>query len=50
MQIYGLTKILVQNHFRANHFLCEDDACLAKKFVVFVSESEMKVTTPLSLL
>ncbi|CAK8544445.1 unnamed protein product [Lathyrus sativus] len=29
-------------HFRQQHFLCEDDACLAKKFVVFQSESEMK--------
>ncbi|KAL5060746.1 hypothetical protein RYX36_032350 [Vicia faba] len=29
-------------HFRQQHFLCEDDACLAKKFIVFQSESEMK--------
>lgn len=29
-------------HFRQNHFLCEDEACLAKKFVVFQSEAEMK--------
>lgn len=29
-------------HFRRAHFLCEDEACLAKKFVVFASESEMK--------
>lgn len=29
-------------HFRCEHFLCEDEACLAKKFVVFQSESEMK--------
>lgn len=29
-------------HFRQEHFLCEDEACLAKKFVVFQSESEMK--------
>ncbi|KAI4319910.1 hypothetical protein MLD38_033451 [Melastoma candidum] len=29
-------------HFRQEHFLCEDEDCLAKKFVVFQSESEMK--------
>ncbi|KAI9181990.1 hypothetical protein LWI28_020850 [Acer negundo] len=29
-------------HFRREHFLCEDEACLAKKFIVFQSESEMK--------
>ncbi|XP_024018159.1 E3 ubiquitin-protein ligase ZNF598 [Morus notabilis] len=29
-------------HFRQSHFLCEDEACLAKKFIVFQSESEMK--------
>ncbi|MED6205827.1 hypothetical protein PIB30_021293 [Stylosanthes scabra] len=29
-------------HFRNEHFLCEDEACLAKKFIVFQSESEMK--------
>ncbi|CAM8969123.1 unnamed protein product [Rhodiola kirilowii] len=32
----------LENHFRADHFLCEDEACLAKKFIVFASESEMK--------
>ncbi|KAG5514087.1 hypothetical protein RHGRI_035478 [Rhododendron griersonianum] len=32
-------------HFRREHFLCEDEACLAKKFVVFLSESEMKIPT-----
>uniref|UniRef100_A0A7N0UAI5 RING-type E3 ubiquitin transferase n=1 Tax=Kalanchoe fedtschenkoi TaxID=63787 RepID=A0A7N0UAI5_KALFE len=32
----------LENHFRADHFLCEDEACLTKKFVVFASESEMK--------
>lgn len=36
--------LLMQIHFRQQHFLCEDEACLAKKFVVFQSESEMKVT------
>ncbi|XP_058076739.1 E3 ubiquitin-protein ligase hel2 [Magnolia sinica] len=29
-------------HFRNEHFLCENEACLVKKFVVFQSESEMK--------
>ncbi|XP_020595340.1 uncharacterized protein LOC110035451, partial [Phalaenopsis equestris] len=31
-----------QEHFRQVHFLCEHEACLAKKFVVFQSEVEMK--------
>ncbi|GFZ07265.1 RING/U-box superfamily protein [Actinidia rufa] len=30
-------------HFRQEHFLCEDEACLVKKFIVFVTESEIKV-------
>ncbi|EYU46869.1 hypothetical protein ABFS82_04G002400 [Erythranthe guttata] len=29
-------------HFRGSHFLCEDDSCLAKKFIVFTSEGELK--------
>ncbi|OMO64082.1 Zinc finger, C2H2-like protein [Corchorus capsularis] len=29
-------------HFRRDHFLCEDEACLAKKFIVFQSEAELK--------
>ncbi|XVE89506.1 hypothetical protein DITRI_Ditri20bG0002200 [Diplodiscus trichospermus] len=29
-------------HFRQVHHLCEDEACLAKKFVVFSTESELK--------
>ncbi|XP_021281639.1 E3 ubiquitin-protein ligase HEL2-like [Herrania umbratica] len=29
-------------HFRQEHHLCEDEACLAKKFIVFASESELK--------
>ncbi|XP_015570596.1 uncharacterized protein LOC8274951 isoform X3 [Ricinus communis] len=29
-------------HFRQEHFLCEDAACLEKKFIVFATESEMK--------
>ncbi|CAI0469817.1 unnamed protein product [Linum tenue] len=32
----------LEMHFRGDHFLCEDESCLAKKFVVFQSESEMK--------
>ncbi|CAH2063110.1 unnamed protein product [Thlaspi arvense] len=29
-------------HFRRDHFLCEDDSCLTKKFIVFPSEAELK--------
>lgn len=29
-------------HFRREHFLCEDEACLGKKFIVFTSEAELK--------
>lgn len=29
-------------HFRSDHMLCEDEGCLAKKFIVFATESEMK--------
>ncbi|CAA7044304.1 unnamed protein product [Microthlaspi erraticum] len=29
-------------HFRSDHFLCEDESCLAKKFIVFQIESELK--------
>ncbi|KAJ0255670.1 putative zinc-finger protein [Hirschfeldia incana] len=29
-------------HFRRDHFLCEDESCLGKKFVVFPNESELK--------
>ncbi|PIN24559.1 hypothetical protein CDL12_02706 [Handroanthus impetiginosus] len=29
-------------HFRRDHFLCEEEGCLAKKFIVFQSESELK--------
>ncbi|PIA60805.1 hypothetical protein AQUCO_00300375v1 [Aquilegia coerulea] len=32
----------LEMHFRSAHFLCESEACLAKKFIVFTSESEMK--------
>ncbi|KAM6551209.1 hypothetical protein CsatB_001017 [Cannabis sativa] len=32
----------LEMHFRHSHFLCEDEACLAKKFIVFQSEAEMK--------
>ncbi|XP_076940562.1 uncharacterized protein LOC143609794 [Bidens hawaiensis] len=33
----------LEMHFRQEHFLCEDEACLIKKFVVFPSEAEIKV-------
>ncbi|KAK6260389.1 hypothetical protein SCA6_014863 [Theobroma cacao] len=33
---------LPQIHFRRDHYLCEDEACLAKKFIVFQSEAELK--------
>ncbi|GKV46400.1 hypothetical protein SLEP1_g53386 [Rubroshorea leprosula] len=29
-------------HFRQEHFLCEDEDCLSKKFVVFSTNSELK--------
>ncbi|KAL3849627.1 hypothetical protein ACJIZ3_011509 [Penstemon smallii] len=29
-------------HFGRDHFLCEDEGCLAKKFIVFQSEAELK--------
>ncbi|XP_048499274.1 E3 ubiquitin-protein ligase hel2 isoform X3 [Beta vulgaris subsp. vulgaris] len=32
----------LENHFREDHFLCEDDTCLEKKFVVFLTEADMK--------
>ncbi|XP_078446644.1 uncharacterized protein LOC144715581 [Wolffia australiana] len=32
----------LETHFRQEHFLCENEACLAKKFIVFPSESELK--------
>lgn len=32
----------LEMHFRSVHFLCENEGCLAKKFIVFSSESEMK--------
>ncbi|KAG8067654.1 hypothetical protein GUJ93_ZPchr0005g15770 [Zizania palustris] len=31
-----------QLHFRKDHFLCEDETCLANKFVVFQNEAEFK--------
>ncbi|KAF7067168.1 hypothetical protein CFC21_073087 [Triticum aestivum] len=31
----------LEMHFRKDHFLCEDEACLAKKFVVFQSDAEI---------
>ncbi|KAL0389766.1 UNVERIFIED_CONTAM: hypothetical protein Scaly_0333700 [Sesamum calycinum] len=32
-------------HFRRDHFLCEDEGCLGKKFIVFQSEAELKIPT-----
>lgn len=32
----------LEMHFRQEHFLCENEACLAKKFIVFQTEAEMK--------
>ncbi|CAD6202451.1 unnamed protein product [Miscanthus lutarioriparius] len=32
----------LEMHFRKDHFLCEDEGCLAKKFVFFPSEAELK--------
>ncbi|KAK6911691.1 hypothetical protein RJ641_023784 [Dillenia turbinata] len=32
----------LEMHFRQQHFLCEDESCLAKKFIVFTTEAEMK--------
>ncbi|KAL3572270.1 hypothetical protein D5086_026174 [Populus alba] len=29
-------------HFRRDHFLCDDEECLAKKFIVFQTEAELK--------
>ncbi|KAL8158923.1 hypothetical protein V2J09_000460 [Rumex salicifolius] len=29
-------------HFRRDHYLCEDEECLGKKFIVFQSEAELK--------
>lgn len=52
LHVYNLITVLIiehrsmyflQSHFRQGHFLCEDESCLAKKFVVFQSEAEMKV-------
>ncbi|GLE10816.1 hypothetical protein PINS_up023067 [Pythium insidiosum] len=32
----------LENHFRAEHFLCEEPSCLAKKFVVFKSHIDFQ--------
>lgn len=39
---------LLQEHFRQDHFLCKKMDCLAKKFIVFASEAELKVCFPFS--
>ncbi|ESQ39355.1 hypothetical protein EUTSA_v10001330mg [Eutrema salsugineum] len=33
----------LEAHFRSDHFLCEDESCLAKKFIVFQFEAELKM-------
>ncbi|KAF1987747.1 hypothetical protein K402DRAFT_445853 [Aulographum hederae CBS 113979] len=33
----------LEQHFKSAHFLCQDQECLEKKFVVFDSETELKV-------
>lgn len=32
----------LEMHFQRDHFLCEDEGCLEKKFIVFQSEAELK--------
>nr|XP_011462081.1 PREDICTED: LOW QUALITY PROTEIN: E3 ubiquitin-protein ligase hel2-like [Fragaria vesca subsp. vesca] len=32
----------LETHFNRGHFLCEEESCLEKKFVVFRSEAELK--------
>eukprot|EP00249_Psilotum_nudum_P023768 c28978_g1_i1 orf=796-3444(-) len=32
----------LEAHFQHQHFLCEDQECLSKKFIVFPSEAELK--------
>lgn len=32
-----------QTHFRLWHFLCEDEACLVERFIVFETDTELKV-------
>eukprot|EP00897_Mesotaenium_endlicherianum_P000552 jgi/Mesen1/10498/ME000083S10009 len=32
----------LENHFRRDHYLCEDQQCLEKKFTVFPTEIELK--------
>lgn len=32
----------LENHFRADHFLCEEPICLSRKFVVFKSHLDMQ--------
>lgn len=45
-EIYvDIKSIILQIHFRQDHHLCENEACIAKKFVVFTNESELKVTS-----
>ena len=45
LHLFWFYMFMQQIHFRRDHFLCEDDSCLAKKFTVFQNESELKVNT-----
>jgi hypothetical protein len=46
---YGMIALFLINtpnfishiHFHQEHFLCEDEACLAKQFIVFVIEGDI---------
>ncbi|MFQ6658712.1 hypothetical protein Gotur_027847 [Gossypium turneri] len=39
---YDYGNHLPQIHFLRDHYLCEDETCLAEKFIVFQSEAELK--------
>ncbi|KAL9107110.1 MAG: hypothetical protein Q9227_007976 [Pyrenula ochraceoflavens] len=39
---YYLNYDMLEKHFKNDHFLCLDQDCLAKKFVVFESEMDLK--------
>ncbi|GAB2268807.1 hypothetical protein Dimus_003752 [Dionaea muscipula] len=38
----------LETHFRKDHFLYEDETCLAKKFIVFQSDTELKKMTSIN--
>jgi hypothetical protein len=41
--LINIRDFMSQIHFRQEHYLCEDEACLARKFIVFATEFELKV-------